>query len=149
MAIENLIKLKRFLLTPKSTIGDLFFNDVFICNTIEDTARLNGKKVYGETAIPIGEYEIKMAFWEKYNDDYPHILNVPNFTGIMIHPGTIPEHTEGCILPGLYDSALPDQVNSSRLIYRKILLPNIKTALSDGTLRIKITNEFPITDIIA
>ncbi len=149
MAIENLIKVKRFLLTPKSTIGDLFFNDVFICNTLEDIVRLNGEKVYGETAVPAGEYNMKMSFWETYNADYPHLLNVPNFTGILIHPGTEPGHTEGCLLPGFYDPALPDQVNSSRLIYRKVLLPNIKTALANGTLKIKITNEFPITDFVS
>ncbi len=49
MAIENLIKLKRFLLTSKSTISDLFFNDVFICNVLEDVVRFDAPKIYGKT----------------------------------------------------------------------------------------------------
>lgn len=143
--IESLIRLKRLIPSEKSTIGDLYFNDVFICNTLEDTVRPPGVKIYGKTAIPAGRYEIDMKFWQTYNDNYPHLIDVPDFDGILIHPGIVPEHTEGCLLPGLYDPVVPDQIHDSRLIYRSILLKNIKMALAKGKLFIEITNDFPNT----
>lgn len=51
-------------------IGNLYINDKYFCNTLEDKDRglkqtdslqkINEIKVYGETAIPTGRYEIAM-----------------------------------------------------------------------------------------
>lgn len=47
-----LIKIHRKWCKPNYTIGRLYINNEFICNTIEDKVRDGGNKVPGKTAIP-------------------------------------------------------------------------------------------------
>jgi hypothetical protein len=95
------------------TIGKLSVDEVYLCDTIEDKVRdLQDRnhdgdftdpsegKVYGQTAIPYGRYEIKMVYWKKHNRLYAQLQNVPGFTGIFIHAGNTAADSEGCILPG-------------------------------------------------
>ena len=62
------IKIERKWKKSTYTIGRLYVNGVYFCNTLEDKDRglkstdslsiIKSKKVYGETAIPSGTYEI-------------------------------------------------------------------------------------------
>jgi len=81
----------------------------FLCYTLEDEDR--DKKVQGETCIPEGEYRLGIrdvgGFHEKYSKRFAdihkgmlHVLNVPNFSYILIHCGNTDEHTAGCLLVG-------------------------------------------------
>src|SRR5574343_864662 len=70
----------------------------FICYILED--RIRDKKVYGSTAIPAGRYEIVMMYSPRFGRELPRLLKVPNFDGILIHPGNDQHDTEGCLLPG-------------------------------------------------
>lgn len=98
------------------TIGKLFLDDVFFSYTLEDKVRPDGIKIYGETAIPEGVYPITMEPFRGDTDKiYPHLHNVPNFTGVCLHGGNKPEDTMGCILVGyqtddniIWDSAIKD-----------------------------------------
>lgn len=95
---------------PGYTIGRIFVNNAFFCNSMEDTDRglrqdmpleeIKRLKVYGKTAIPTGTYTILMTYSPKYKKKMPQVMNVPGFEGIRIHPGNTPEDTLGCILPG-------------------------------------------------
>lgn len=49
----------------------------------------------------------------------PLLLNVPNFQGIRIHSGNIPEDTEGCILVGLIKKI--DRIDQSRIAFINLL----------------------------
>lgn len=80
------------------TIGDLFINEEFICNTLEDVFR--EKKIAKETCIPYGKYDIIINMSPKYKRLMPRLLNVPNFEGILIHSGNTIKDTAGCILVG-------------------------------------------------
>jgi len=95
------------------TIGKLTTNNEYLCDVIEDKVRdlhdINNDgdftdkgegKIYGQTAIPYGRYEIKMVFWPKHNRLYAQLQNVPGYTGIFIHSGRTAKHTEGCLIPG-------------------------------------------------
>jgi hypothetical protein len=90
-----------------STIGRLLVNGVFQCWTLEDKVReILGRpvaewKVQNQTAIPVGEYEVKLTFSGRFQKVLPILLNVPGFSGIRIHAGNTKEDTEGCILLGL------------------------------------------------
>jgi hypothetical protein len=113
------LTLKRIALRPTYTIGKLYIDDVYFCDTIEDTVRdinKNGKfdngekKVYSKTAIPYGTYEIttsvvslrfKNRVWAKpYGGKIPRLINVPSFDGVLIHPGSSADDTSGCLLVG-------------------------------------------------
>ena len=62
--------LKRIAKQKTYTIGKLYIDGVYECDTLEDTdrglsddmsiAEIKKKKVYGQTAIPTGTYEINM-----------------------------------------------------------------------------------------
>lgn len=102
------------------TIGDLYVNKKWFCNTLECPDRglnddhfisyIQNIKQRGKTAIPIGTYDIsldeissKYGKKEKYKPiegKLPRLLDVPGFNGILIHCGNTVNDTEGCILVG-------------------------------------------------
>lgn len=105
------MKLRLERLWPKETytIGRLYINNEFFCNTLEDRIvdkNKNGifdngeKKVYGESAIPYGTYNIIYNWSPKFGRNLPRLLNVPHFEGILIHSGNTAADSAGCILVG-------------------------------------------------
>ena len=101
--------LKRGALKNTYTISKLYANGVYLCDVLEDKVRdinKNGKfdngevKVYGETAIPYGTYEITITYSNRFKRLLPLLLNVPDFDGIRMHPGNTAEDTHGCLLVG-------------------------------------------------
>lgn len=110
---------------PEYTIGKLFIDDVFFCNTLEDRDRgldnampleeIKKKKVAGVTAIPTGTYNVRMEIVSpKYSmKDWfvnnchgarmPRLENVKGFEGVLIHSGNTALDTDGCVLVGKND----------------------------------------------
>lgn len=101
------------------TIGDLSINGVFFCNVIEDVVRPNGVKIYGETAIPYGTYQVVMRYSPKYKKVLPLLLDVPNFTGIRIHSGNTQLDSLGCLIVG--ENKVKGRVINSRKTMDKLL----------------------------
>lgn len=104
--LNNLtIKIDRYILTDTRTIGKMYLNGQYFCDTLEDTYRgqdLKDSKVIGATAIPNGSYQTIVNYSPKFNKPMPLLLNVPYFTGIRIHTGSSERDTDGCILLGDY-----------------------------------------------
>lgn len=94
------IKVKRFAFKETYTIGKLFINGEYYCDTLEDKVRPQGVKIFGETAIPAGVYNVTMSYSVRFKKYMPEIENVPNFQGIRIHSGNTDKDTHGCILVG-------------------------------------------------
>ena len=116
------LKLKRLYKNDGYTIGKLFVNCKYFCDTLEDEDRelsscmelqeIQQKKVNGATAIPTGLYEIvqdivspKYSQHQWYFDNFdggkvPRLLAVKGFSGILIHSGNYANDTDGCILVG-------------------------------------------------
>lgn len=112
--------LKRIALRDTYTIGKLYIDNHYFCDTLEDKVRDLNKdgdlndagegKVAGQTAIPYGTYKVTMdvqspkfskrASYAWCKGYLPRLLNVPHFDGIMIHSGNDATHTAGCILVG-------------------------------------------------
>lgn len=93
------IYLYRTLYAETHTIGKLYVNGHFYCDTLEDRVR-NGEKVPNETAIPAGRYRVKLTHSPKFNRLLPLLLDVPNFSAVRIHAGNTAADTAGCVLVG-------------------------------------------------
>lgn len=96
------LNLKRIALREGYTIGRLFVDGQYWCDTLEDRVRDLGKeqKVPGRTAIPYGTYEIVVNISPKFKRLLPRLLRVPHFEGVLIHRGNTAADSAGCILVG-------------------------------------------------
>lgn len=107
------LELKRIFKGKDYTIGHLYINGEYFCDTLEDPVRQLDSikdKIYSKTAIPTGKYKVSMSIVspkysirKSYNwcgGRLPRLLDVPFFEGILIHSGNTPDHTAGCILVG-------------------------------------------------
>lgn len=92
------------------TIGEMRVDGKYFSSTCEDRDRglnddmmlsqIKKLKVYGQTAIPTGTYDVTIYYWPKYQKNYPMINDVKGFTGILIHGGRNANDSLGCILVG-------------------------------------------------
>lgn len=129
------IKVIRKEFTDKSTIGELFIDNNFFCYTLEDKVRpINEPKVYGQTAIPKGKYEVIINYSNRFKQQMPLLLNVQGFEGIRIHKGNTDADTHGCILLG--KSKSKDFIGLSNVAYNEFM-----TMLNKATKQGKITIE--------
>ena len=137
------------------TIGELYIDGKFFCNTIEDKDRglkqdmtlseIQKTKVPNETAIPAGKYEVvldiispsfsKKQFYKDFCDGkLPRLLNVPGFEGILIHCGTNQDNSSGCIIVG-------ENKIKGGLINSKETFMKLYTILKSSDDKIEITIE--------
>jgi len=105
------LQILRHWFSLKSCIGILTiegFDDKFY--TIEDVPRARGVKIYAETAIPEGEYNMKITLSNRYGIYLPQIYNQSDmsvkqdnviFTGIRMHKANWAKDLKGCIAPGM------------------------------------------------
>lgn len=80
------------------TIGKMYIDGHFFCDTLEDVIR--DVKIPNETAIPSGEYKVVLTMSRTFKRVLPLLLGVDGFTGIRIHRGNDAGDTSGCILLG-------------------------------------------------
>ena len=124
------LKLNRIFKTNTFTIGELYINEKYVTDTLEDRVRPEGEKVYGKTAIPEGAYEMVLSYSPRFKKILPEILNVPNFTGIRIHCGNSSADSSGCILVGTWDGEKEDWVSDSKVAFNK-LIPLLQEAVDN------------------
>lgn len=94
-----IVEVKRTFKGTEYTIGKLYIDGAYFCDTLEDTVRK--EKIAGKTAIPAGTYKVKKTYSPRFNKQLPEILDVPGFTGVRIHAGNTAKDTDGCLLLGL------------------------------------------------
>lgn len=104
------ILIKRIAKKDNYTIGKLYINGQYFCDTLEDKDRglkqtdniisIKAKKIFGKTAIPMGKYNVVLSYSPKFKKILPLVDNVKGFSGIRIHQGNTADDTEGCILVG-------------------------------------------------
>ena len=95
-----IVNVKRTFKGSEYTIGKLYIDGHYLCDTLEDTVR-KGVKIVGKTAIPAGKYKVKKTMSPRFKKILPEILNVPGFSGVRIHAGNTAADTDGCLLLGL------------------------------------------------
>lgn len=113
------IKLKRTFKGAEYTIGKLYLNDEYFCDTLEDVVRPEGRKIAGRTAIPTGEYKVVLTESKRFKKLLPLLIDVPNFTGVRIHSGNTHHDTEGCILVG--ENKVKGRVINSRATMNRLM----------------------------
>ena len=100
----------RYHKKPNYTIGKLFIDGDYFCDTLEDTDRglsnamplsqIQAAKRKGTTAIPTGRYLMELTVSPRFGRTLPILIGVKGFEGIRIHRGNTDADTEGCILVG-------------------------------------------------
>ena len=134
------INVKRIISTTEATLSKVSVNGAFFCYGLEDEHR--EIKVAGETRIPAGTYKIAVRTWGGYhrrmsdNPNYPHhrgmleVMDVPDFTDILIHTGNTTDHTEGCLLVGksYHQDGENIRIGSSRTAYNALYFAVIDAA---------------------
>lgn len=139
------IEVKRLYIKEEYTIGKMYVNGMYFCDTLEDKARdinKNGlfdkgeKKVYGETAIPYGEYKVVVTHSPKFKRMLPRLLNVPHFEGILIHRGNTAKDSAGCILVG--ENKVKGQVLNSTPYEKRLTAICLNAQLQNEDITIEI-----------
>ena len=150
------LTLKRTFKGPQYTIGKLYVNGVYECDTLEDTDRglnetqslleIQSKKVYGQTAIPTGTYSINMTTvspkfkdraWAKpYKGILPRLENVKGYEGVLIHVGNKAEDTLGCILVG--ENKVKGQVINSTATFYELMTVLLKAQSAGEVIELTI-----------
>lgn len=123
------------------TIGHLYIDGKYFCDTIEDKDRgltqsmpqavIRATKRKGVTAIPAGRYRVTLEVKspkfsaKKYEKNYgfcdgylPRLINVPGFDGVLIHIGNTARDTDGCVLVG--KNTKVGKVLESRAVFVKL-----------------------------
>lgn len=128
---------------PVCTLGGLYINGSWQCHTIEDT--YHPVKIYGETRIPSGYYDLGLRTEGGMHQDYSsrfqfhrgmiHILDVPEFEWVYIHIANYASELLGCIGVGMTrgDNAVQSSVRAYSRIY-----PQIADGIEDGECKLLI-----------
>ena len=137
------------------TIGKLYVDGKYICDTLEDADRglsdamsveeIAEKKIKCLTAIPIGCYKVtlnvkypsfsKKAYYKNYCDGYlPRLVNVKGFDGILMHRGADADNSCGCILLGY--NTIKGKLTDSQKAFEEVY-ELLKSAKDDITIEIK------------
>lgn len=130
---------------PTYTIGKLYIDGEYFCDTLEDKDRgltdsmsvseISKLKIKGETAIPTGKYKVTVTYSNRFKKMMPLINDVKGFAGIRIHSGNNNSNTEGCVLPGF--NKVKGQVVNSKDTYNK-LFSKIQAVVNKETITIEI-----------
>ena len=114
------LNIKRIARRETYTIGRLYIDGKYFCDTLEDKDRglrqdmpvavIRATKRKGITAIPTGRYRVtlavqspkfsKRAIYQFCNGYLPRLINVPGYDGVLIHIGNTARDMEGCLLVG-------------------------------------------------
>lgn len=137
--------LRRIAKRSSYTIGKLYVDGEYFCDTLEDTdrgldqsmseAEILAVKVAGETAIPTGTYNVtlqvvspkfgKKTAYAFCGGKLPRLLEVKGFEGILIHGGNTAADTAGCILVGRNTivGKLTNSLDTLRTLYARLSEP--------------------------
>lgn len=141
------ITIKRIARKAEYTIGRLYVDGRYVCDTLEDTDRgltqtmdareIARRKVLGHTAIPTGEYHVVMnaksprfgskAFYQSVcGGMLPRLVAVPGYVGVLIHCGNSASDTDGCILVG--ENKAVGRVLRSQDTFRRLMQDHLLRA---------------------
>lgn len=89
-----MFRLHRIASKPNYTIGKLYFDNIYLCDTLERES---------PTRINNGTYPLDFTYSPKFKKILPLLCNTDGHIGIRIHQGNSAKDTTGCILLGKND----------------------------------------------
>ena len=131
--------LKRIYKGENYTIGHIYIDGQYVCDTIEDKDRgltdqmsvqdIMKIKVAHKTAVPTGTYKLtldvvspkfiqKAYYYSFCNGKLPRLLKVKGFDGVLIHRGKDQDRSSGCIIVGY--NKIKGQVVNSQQAFEKL-----------------------------
>lgn len=142
------------------TIGHLYINGKFFCDTLEDPDRgltkdmplskIKSIKIKGNTCIPYGKYKVTMDIVSPKYSNYlkypyalyvkgkmPRVQEVPAFDGILIHPGSTAADTDGCLLVG--ENKIKGKLINSQVTWKKLCTQLLQANNKRETITIEYT----------
>ena len=99
--------------TEVSTIGNLYLDGEWLCDTLELPYLDNQRNI---SCIPAGQYKVRLRLpRESATKDYLHLLvqDVPDRSLVLFHVGNKSSDSRGCVLVGI--GTEQDFVKNSRL----------------------------------
>ena len=124
------LEVKRLAFKDTYTIGKLYVDGHYLCDTLEDKYRQDGLKVYGETCIPQGTYKVIQNYSTRFKKIMPLLLGVHSFEGVRIHSGFSEKDTSGCVLVG--ENKIVGKLINSKIAYNRLM------SLIEGVTNIEI-----------
>ena len=103
------------------TIGKLYVNGTYVCDTLElrDRTYFGEDFTLGTSAVPVGIYTLSTSVWSpRFQKPMPRIMDFQGSKNILIHVGNYPKETEGCILVG--KNSVAGMVCNSRATFAKL-----------------------------
>lgn len=156
------IDLVRIYTCPTYTIGKVYINGTWVCDTVEDTdrglddsmpeAEIRKKKVKSLTAIPTGTYKVTMkvqspkfsqyTFYKNLCKGYlPRLIDVKAFDGVLWHCGNSASASAGCIIVGL--NKVKGKVLNSQTTFTKLMKQYFLPAkMLDEEITLTITRKY-------
>lgn len=133
-----ILSLVRDTFTPTETLGRLYIDHAYCCDTLEPPVAANARHPKG--CIPQGWYRVSVTHSPHFGRLLPILHMVPGFEGIRIHAGNHRDHTEGCILVGeraehamlLYSSKSAEQRITNQLLKKQREHEQIYIDISDA-----------------
>lgn len=130
--------------TVKSSSGAVFIDGQKFCESLEDVARADGVKIYGETCVPPCVCNVKVSYSRRFKRDMLLLYNQPDgsiiaggirFTGIRVHGGNTHVDTGGCPLVA-FNELSDDRIQNTA---ERKLFARVAAAIDRGEL---VTWEF-------
>lgn len=154
------LKVERIKNGPTYTIGKMYVDSKYFCDTLEDLDRglldsmnveeVKSKKIYGETGIPKGTYKVTLDivspkfsqylfYMEVCKGKLPRLLDVKGYEGILIHVADGPKKDKllyGCI--GIGERQADDSLANGKKVFKTFysLLESAKKHGEDITIEI-------------
>ena len=122
-----ILTLIRDTFTTAETLGKLYIDYVFVCDTLEPPVVPNARHPKG--CIPQGWYNVSVTKSPHFGRMLPLLHMVPGFEGIRIHAGNNKDHTEGCILVGERSELSPNLYSARKA--EETVVKNLLNAQKD------------------